>query len=345
MPGTVGAFADSFGPQILAGWAGMDTAERLLRLLGLLQRRLDWSADELAERLEVTTRTVRRDVTRLRSYGYPIEAFAGHGGGYQLGAGATLPPLVFDPDEAVAVALGLRLTAYAGVDGIDDAALSALAKIEKLLPSGSRQRLEDFGSVTVTHFATDARTDRHNFTLLTRAAATRHIVECDYVDQHGVASKRRLEPLRSVFVNHRWYVAAWDLDRDDWRTFRLDRVSHPQLTSQRFRQRPGPDPIELVRRFAPPEAFAYQATILAGCEAATAREHIPDSMAAIRPRGDSCMLLIGTDDLDWLARYLLAVPFAFEVITPDDLRNRVRRLTRTIASRHTSQSGRQPLNG
>jgi predicted DNA-binding transcriptional regulator YafY len=222
----------------------MDTAERLLRLLGLLQRRLDWSADELAERLDVTTRTVRRDVTRLRSYGYPIEAFAGHGGGYQLGPGATLPPLVLDPDEAVAVALGLRLTAYAGLDGIDDAAQSALAKIEKLLPSGSRERLEDFGSVTVADPATDTLTDRRNFTLFTRGAATQLIVECDYVDQHGAATVRRLEPLQLVFANRRWYVAAFDLDRDDWRTFRLDRVSRPRLTSQRFRQRPGPDPAE-----------------------------------------------------------------------------------------------------
>ncbi len=275
----------------------MDTAERLLRLLGLLQRRLDWSADELAERLGVTTRTVRRDVTRLRSYGYPIEAFAGHGGGYQLGPGATLPPLVLDPDEAVAVALGLRLTAYAGVDGIDDAAQSALAKIEKLLPLGSRERLEDFGSVVFADPATDTSTDRHNFTLITRAAATQQIVECDYVDQHGAATVRRLEPLQLVFANRRWYLAAFDLDRDDWRTFRLDRVSQPRLTSQRFRQRPGPDPAELVQRSAPPEAFAYQATIRAECDAETARDRIPASIAKIDPESDRCTLVIGTNDL------------------------------------------------
>jgi predicted DNA-binding transcriptional regulator YafY len=331
---TLKVSTDTFCPQILTRFAGMDTAERLLRLLGLLQRRLNWSADELAERLEVTTRTVRRDMTRLRSYGYPIEAFAGHGGGYQLGSGATLPPLMLDPDEAAAVALGLSITAYAGLEGIDDAAQSALAKIEKLLPSGTRERLEAFASVTFADSTTEARTDRRNFTLFTRAAATQLIVECDYVDQHGAASIRRLEPLQLVFANRRWYLAAYDLDRDDWRTFRLDRVSNSKLTSQRFRRRPGPDPAELVQRFAPPEAFAHVAAIRAECDAKSARQRIPASIAKIDPDGDHCTLVIGTDDLNWLLHYLLALPFAFEVISPEELRTTVRRLTRKIASRH-----------
>lgn len=245
---------------------------------------------------------------------------------------------MLDPDEAVAVALGLRLTAYAGLDGIDDAAQSALAKIEKLLPWGLRERLEDFGSVTFADPATDTSADRRNFTLFTRAAATHRMVECDYVDQHGAASVRRLEPLQLVFANRRWYVAACDLDRDDWRTFRLDRVSHPRLTSQRFRQRRGPDPTELVQRFAPPEAFNYQATIRAECDAETARERIPASIATIDPKSDGCTLLIGTDDLNWLTRYLLGLPFGFEVIAPDELRTSVQCLAGRIASRHSSQT-------
>lgn len=321
---------------------GMDTAERLLRLLGLLQRRLDWSADELAERLDVTTRTIRRDVSRLRSYGYQIEAFAGHGGGYHLGPGATLPPLVLDPDEAVAVALGLRLTAYAGVAGIDDAAQSALAKIEKLLPSGSRERVDEVRSVTFADLASDTSTARGNFTVFTRAAATQQIVECDYLDRLGAATVRRLEPVQLVFANRCWYVAAYDLDRDDWRTFRLDRVSQPHVTSQRFRQRPGPDPAELVQQFAPPEAFAHQAKISAECTADTARRHIPASIAAVDPDGDRCRLTVGTDDLDWLTCYMLALPFAFEVEAPEELRTSVRRLARAIASRHTARARRRP---
>jgi predicted DNA-binding transcriptional regulator YafY len=312
----------------------MDTAERLLRLLGLLQRRLDWSADELAERLDITARTVRRDITRLRSYGYPINAFAGHGGGYQMAPGATLPPLVFDPDEAVAVALGLRLTAYAGVDGLDESAQSALAKIEKLLPPQLRDRLDDLGSITFADLASDTVADRRTFAVFTRGAATQHVVECAYVDQHGEATLRRLEPVQLLFANRRWYLAAYDLDRTDWRTFRVDRVSNAELTSHTFRQRPGPDPIELVRRAAPAESFRHQATIRLECRADKARRQIPASIATITEDGDHCELFIGTDDLAWLSRYLLLLPWDFEVITPEELRARIRRHARAVASRH-----------
>ena len=312
----------------------MDTAERLLRLLGLLQRRLDWSAEDLAQRLDITTRTVRRDITRLRSYGYPINAFAGHGGGYQMAPGATLPPLVFDPDEAVAVALGLRLTAYAGVDGIEESAQSALAKIEKLLPRQLHDRLDHLGSVTFADLGTDIVADRDTFVVFTRGAATHHVVECAYVDQHGGATLRRLEPVQLVFANRRWYVAAYDLDRHDWRTLRVDRASNAEVTSETFRQREGPDPTELVRRAAPAAAFRHQATVRVECHADEARRQIPASIAAVSEVGDHCELFIGTDDLAWLTRYLLQLPWDFEVVTPEELRAYIRRRTRGIASRH-----------
>ena len=316
----------------------METAERLLALLSLLQRRPDWSAEELADRLGVTTRTVRRDVARLRTYGYPIDAFAGHGGGYQLAAGASLPPLAFDADEAVAVALGLRLCAHVGLDDIDEPAHAALAKIEQLLPVRWRARLDDLSAVTVIDSPTTNPATRQHFELFTRAAATRQVVEFMYVDQHGVESTRRAEPVQLVFVGRRWYLAAFDLDRHDWRTFRIDRVLRATADDRRFRPRPGPDPSDLVRGSAPPEACAHQAVVQLDCDASDARVRIPASIGAITPDAGGtvprCRLVVGTDDLDWLARFLLQLPWPFEVEEPSALRTRVRTLARQVAARH-----------
>jgi predicted DNA-binding transcriptional regulator YafY len=328
---------------------GMDTAERLLALLALLQRRLDWSADDLADRLNVTTRTIRRDVTRLRSYGYPVEAFAGHGGGYQLGRGGRLPPLLLGDDESLAVALGLRLCSFTALAGIDDAAVSALGKIEQLLPLRLRERLDHLDAVAIVgahgRTADQGTADRRAFTTLARAAASRLGIEFDYTDQHGNRRRRHVEPVRLVHARAHWYLVGYDLHRDDWRTFRLDRLTKLDVTAQRFAERAGPDPMELVDAAAPPEAFAHVATVRLDSSAAEARKRIPSYIAEISSADDHCTLTIGTDDLTWLARYLISLPWTFEALAPDELRSEILSVAQTLVGRHVSTQHRRRSSG
>lgn len=294
----------------------------MLALLSLLQQRFHWPAVELAERLEVTPRTVRRDVARLRSYGYPVDAFAGHGGGYQFGPGGRLPPLLFDDDETVAVALGLRTISYAGLSDLDTAALSALTKIEQLLPHRLRSRLDDLGTVTFADltYRGDTLNDRAGFVVFARAAATRTVTRFDYTDRQGVATQRTIEPVQLVHSDRRWYVVGYDIDRSDWRVFRLDRSSNTHATTERFTERVGPDPTELVQRRVPADAFAYQANLRIECTADQARQYLSPAIAEITDRGDHCRVVIGTDDLIWLTRYLLGMPWTTRVIKPAQLR-------------------------
>ena len=316
----------------------MDTAERLLTLLGLLQHRLHWSADDLAERLGVTTRTVRRDVVRLRSYGYPVEAFGGHGGGYQLGRGGSLPPLLLDDDETLAVALGLGVVGAAAVAGIDDAAVSALGKIEQLLPVRLRTRLDDLGADTITRLVdvSAVRSDRRAFTALARATSGRLVAGFGYVDGHGAESRRRVEPVRLVEVRRNWYLAAFDIDRHDWRTFRVDRISAVEIEAGRFPPRAGPDPVDLVSRAAPATSFVHRAVVRADAPASEVRLRVPPAIADIESDqfDGACTLVVGTDDLDWLAAYLFGLPWSFEVVEPPALRALVRERADAIARRH-----------
>jgi predicted DNA-binding transcriptional regulator YafY len=321
----------------------VDTAERLLALLGLLQHRWHWSADDLADRLGVTTRTVRRDVVRLRTYGYPVEAFGGRGGGYQLGRGGSLPPLLLDDDETLAVALGLGVVGAAAVAGIDDAAVSALGKIEQLLPARLRARLDDLSVATVTRplDAAAERVDRRAFTALARATSGCLVVGFHYVDGHSVPSRRRVEPARLVHAGRHWYLAAFDIDRDDWRTFRVDRITEVELETGRFPLRDGPDPVELVARWAPTTAFAHRAVVRVECTASDARERIPPAIAEIESSAqDECTLIIGTDGLPWLTSYLFGLPWVFEVIEPLALRRLV--LDRAAAIARPHRTARRP---
>ncbi len=319
----------------------MDTAERLLALLGLLQHRWHWSADELAERLEVTTRTVRRDVARLRTYGYPVEAFAGHGGGYQLGRGASLPPLLLDDDETMAVAFGLGVVGVAattGVAGVDDAAVSALGKIEQLLPLRLRSRLDDLDAATVVPFRDQGSLpDRRLVMALAHAVSAGRVTAFDYVDGRGATSRREVEPVRLVRLRHAWYLAAFDLGRDDWRTFRLDRIASIDVTDARWSARPGPDPVELVSRAAPPSAFDHRAVVSIEAPPDEVRRIVSKAIADLEPGskdGRGTTATIGTDDLDWLAGYLMGLPWPFEVLAPDALRQRIADRAGALASRH-----------
>lgn len=322
----------------------MDSAERLLKLLGLLEGRIDWTAEELGRRLEVTTRTVRRDVTRLRDLGYPVEAVAGPGGGYRLGAGGKLPPLLLDDEEALAVALGLRVATTAAVGGLEDASLSALSKLEHVLPPRLRTRLEDVSVATIsTPTFTSPQVD-HN-TLATAAAATRERVRLrfGYTDGEGRKSERHAEPFHLVHTGRRWYLVAYDLDREDWRTFRLDRVSEPRATGMRSAKRVLPDPVEMVQRGTAIEAWRHRATIRLHTSAEVAGQVISGTVGALEPIGNAeCRLVMGADDLGWLARYLLGLPFTFTVEEPDALSHELARigewLTTAFADRLTTRS-------
>jgi predicted DNA-binding transcriptional regulator YafY len=320
----------------------MDTAERLLKLLGLLEGRIDWTAADLARRLEVTPRTVRRDITRLRDLGYPVEAMAGPGGGYRLGAGGKLPPLLLDDEEALAVALGLRVATATAVGGLEDASLSALSKLEHVLPPRLRTRLEDISVATVSTVTTSAsRVDQGALAVAASAARGRERLRFSYIDGEGRASERHAEPLRLVHTGRRWYLVAFDIDRDDWRTFRLDRVSSPRATGMRSARRPEPDPIELVERGVAIDVYTHRGMIRLQTPIENARRVIATTVGVLEAVDDGqCRLTIGADDISWLARYLLGLPWDFVVEGPEELDEELGRIGAKLVADYASSSSR-----
>ncbi len=315
----------------------MDSAERLLKLLGLLQGRIDWTAEELARRLEVTPRTVRRDITRLRQLGYPVEAMAGPGGGYRLGAGGKLPPLLLDDEEALAVAVGLRVAVTSGVGGIEEASLSAMSKLEQVLPPRLRSGLEDISESTVAVPGLQGTSvDPASLAQASAAARERLRLRFRYVDTRGRESERHIEPLRLVHTGRRWYLTGFDLDRDDWRTFRLDRVAEARKTGIRSERRQSPDPVELVHRGIAIEVWDHRAKVVLDSPMEQVRRHIPPTTGSLEAFDDDrCLLTIGSDDLGWLARYLLSLPVGFEVLEPVELRELLAEIGTGLVARYT----------
>src|SRR5437016_8160914 len=202
----------------------LETSARLLRLLSLLQARRDWTGTELATRLGVTARTIRNDVDRLRGLGYPVDARPGVAGGYRLGAGGVLPPLLLDDDEAVAVAIGLRTAASGSIAGIEETSIRALAKLQQVLPSRLRHRVSAFQSYALAMPSRGPRVDPDVLTVIASACRDHERLRFDYRAHSGTASRRTVEPYRLVNDRRRWYLVAWDTDRDAWRTFRVDRI-------------------------------------------------------------------------------------------------------------------------
>jgi predicted DNA-binding transcriptional regulator YafY len=315
----------------------MDTAERLLKLLGLLEGRIDWTADDLARRLEVTPRTVRRDISRLRALGYPVEAMAGPGGGYRLGAGGKLPPLLLDDEEALAVALGLRVATATAVGGLEDASLSALSKLEHVLPPRLRTRLEDISVATVSTVSTSAaRADHNALAVAASAARARERLRFGYTDSEGRSTERHTEPLRLVHTGRRWYLVAYDLDRDDWRTFRLDRASGLRATGMRSSRRPEPDPVELVARGVAIDVYRYRGAIILETNLERARQLVTTTVGVLEAVDEShCRLIIGADDLSWLAHFLLGLPWDFVVEEPAELIDELRAIGQRLIASHS----------
>jgi predicted DNA-binding transcriptional regulator YafY len=310
----------------------VETSARLLRLLSLLQARPEWTGAELADRLEVTPRTLRRDVAKLRSLGYPVYAEPGVAGGYRLGSGAALPPLLLDDDEAVAVALSLRTAASHSVSGAGEAGVRALAKLEQVLPARLRERASAIGQATVPLTGPAPTVDAE--VLMTIASACRRCerLEFGYRSHEGQQTARRVEPHRLVQAGYRWYLVARDLDRGDWRTFRADRIEAPRSTGVRFVADDPPDAAAFVARSVTTSPYRYQARILVHAPAAAVATLVPPSSGLLEPAGDGrCLLTIGSDSLDAMAFHTAMMGFDFTVLEPAELTVRLQDLARRLA--------------
>jgi predicted DNA-binding transcriptional regulator YafY len=309
----------------------LGTTERVLALLGLLQQRQVWTGTELAHRLGVTPRTVRRDVERLRNLGYPVHAEQGVGGGYRLGPGQDLPPLLLDDEEAIATAVSLLAGAGGAVAGAADAALRALTKLDRVLPTRLRSEVRAL-SGSVESFS-GGRTSVDPGVLMTLARACRDEVEVgfDYPSDAGVR-ERRVEPYRLVASDRRWYLLAHDLDRDGWRSFRVDRMSQVAARTWHFRPRPAPDAAAYVQEGVASRVYPHRARFLVHAPAATVRAQVSASAAVVEERdGGTCEVISGGTNLDSVLLHVLLLGHEFEVLDPPELAERGRALARRLA--------------
>lgn len=295
----------------------LQTSGRLLRLLTLLQSRSTWAGAELAERLSVTPRTLRRDVERLRGLGYPIDATRGVAGGYALGVGASLPPLSLDEEEATAVFVGLHAAAGTGVDGAGTASLRALAKLRRVLPARLRQNLRALQS-SVLELAVKSRPiSLADVSLLARACTERLVTRILYAGRDGAGTDRRVEPLRLLRVGALWYLLAWDPAKEDWRTFRLDRMVKVEAGNERFAARPPPDDdlVAYVTRSLSSAPHLYRAKVLLHAPIEAVRPRVGAFDALFEPTaGPNCTMELGAPTLDVLVARILWLGVDFELI-------------------------------
>jgi predicted DNA-binding transcriptional regulator YafY len=315
-----------------------ETTSRVLQLLGLLQGRRVWTGEELADRLGVTTRSVRRDVERLRDLGYPVHASKGHGGGYQLGAGAALPPLLLDPDEAVAMAVCLRLAAGGSVAGVGESALRALSKLDQVMPARLRSQVSAVHDTTVmlTSNYSDSPVEPDVLMTLARASRDHEHVSAGYVDLHGNATQRRLEPYQLVTTGRRWYLLAYDRDRQDWRSLRLDRMADVRALGSTFTPREAPDAASYVRRSISSSPYRFTARVRYHATQEQIARVFPPTSVEIEPDGaDACIVTTGADDPEQMVLYLGMPGYEFEVLSPPEVVEAVRsvadRLHRAVA--------------
>jgi predicted DNA-binding transcriptional regulator YafY len=299
------------------------TSSRLLTLLSLLQTRRDWPGGELAERLEVSRRTIRRDVERLRGLGYPVESLTGPAGGYRLAAGTAMPPLLLDDEEAIAIAVGLRTAARASVTGIEETSVRALVKLEQVLPSHLRRRVQALGATTMSLPAGGPTVDPQCLTILAGGCRDHECVRFLYSARDGTSGRRDVEPHALVNRGRRWYLVCWDRGRDDWRTFRVDRISEPATTGPRFtpRRLPAADPAAFVEQRLVSIPTRYEAHLTLHTPAQ------PFPWATVTPIDDAtCEYRTGDDNLEWLALRVAMLGVDFEVHEPPELAGAVRKL-------------------
>jgi predicted DNA-binding transcriptional regulator YafY len=306
------------------------TSGRLLKLLSLLQTRRDWTGDELASRLEVSCRTIRRDIERLRELGYPVDALTGPAGGYRLHAGTAMPPLLLDDDEAVAIAVGLRTAARASVTGIEETSVRALVKLEQVLPSHLRRRVNALQTATVTLAASGGPTvDPETLTAIAGACRDRERLRFAYRGRDAAETRRCVEPHTLVNLGRRWYLVAWDCDRDDWRTFRVDRLDRLSPAGSRFEPRalPNDDPAAFVAANLSGATSRYQARVTLHVPAAEVAQRALFAGSTVEAIDDrTCELRTSDDSLDWLAVRVGMVGVDFEIHEPPELVERMREL-------------------
>jgi len=308
----------------------LETSARLLRLLSLLQGRRDWTSAELAGRLGVTTRTIRNDIGRLRGLGYPVDARPGVAGGYRLGAGGAMPPLLLDEEEAVAVAIGLRTAANGSIAGIEEASMRALAKLQQVLPSRLRRQVSALRAYALPVPARGTQVDPDVLTLIASACRDHERLRFDYRAHSGAASRRSVEPYRLVNDRRRWYLVAFDTDRDAWRTFRVDRIEPRTPAGPRFTPRALPPDQEIaaqVARGAGEAAWRYRARVIVHAPAAHVRSRLPIPVEVESLGEDRCAFEPGSDHPEMLALYLGMLDADFIIVDSPELVAALRKLT------------------
>jgi predicted DNA-binding transcriptional regulator YafY len=306
-------------------------AGRLLDLLALLGSRPWWTGAELVERLEVTDRTLRRDVARLRELGYPVEAVTGPAGGYRLGRGGKLPPLLLDDDEAVAVAVALRQVAQAAGSGLEGTALTALTKLDQVLPPGLRERVAAVRSMTIgLGLPAVPPVDLDHLVLVAVACRRPERLRFTYEAASGRTSERHVEPFRLVATDRQWYLVAYDLDRLDWRTFRMDRATEVKATGAAFTRREQVDAAALVARGIAVGGWDQHATVRLHLDLARAAERVPPTMGVLEADGEHRTVVRIGGDLDWIARQLVALGCEVEVVDPPELADELHALGRQL---------------
>jgi predicted DNA-binding transcriptional regulator YafY len=317
-----------------------DTPARLLRLLSILQARPEWTGRELAERLEVTVRTLRRDMARLRDLGYPVRATPGVAGGYRLAAGSVLPPLLLDDDEAVAIVLGLRTATSHSVTGIAETSLRALAKLERLLPARLRQRAAALRLATVPLAGETATVDPDTLAVIAEACQALEELTFDYRTREGGVGNRRVQPHRLVHTGRRWYLVARDRDRDGWRTFRVDRIDGPRRTGVRFTPHDPPDAAAFVADAITTAPYRFRARVLVGAPARIVAEQVPPTTGVIEAVDEqSCLLITGADSVTLIALHIAVLGHEFTVLEPVELVEELGTLAGRLQRAYAASSG------
>lgn len=319
----------------------LETSARLLSLLSLLLGRRDWSGAELASRLDVTTRTIRNDVDRLRRLGYPVQARPGVAGGYRLGSGGTMPPLPLDDEEAVAVAIGLRTAASGSIAGLEEISVRALAKLQQVLPSRLRHRVAAVQSHALPMPSPGPQVDPDVLIVIANACRDRERLRFDYRAHAGTDSRRSVEPYRLVNDRRRWYLVAWDLDRDGWRTFRVDRVELRTPIGPHFTPRALPPDDEIaaqVARGVGEATWRYRARVIVHAPAEHVQDRLPIRVDVEPLDRDRCTFEPGSDNPQMLAMYLGMLDADFEIVDSPELVHALRTLAeRYLRAVDTSQ--------
>jgi predicted DNA-binding transcriptional regulator YafY len=322
-----------------------DPSGRLLYLLSLLQTPREWSGTELADRLGVTPRTIRRDVDRLRELGYPVHATHGNTGGYRLAAGAAMPPLLLDDEEAVAIALGLRTATTAPITGIADTALRALAKVEQILPVRLRPRVAALAEAAVTLPPADGPTaDPDTLTTLAAVCVAHEKTRFAYTKADRSTSRRLVEPHQLVAAGRRWYLVAYDLDRDAWRSFRLDRITQVHRTGVRVPARDLDAAAQLLDSLAAGRGATVRAEVLL---------HVPIHQACIpawhgtlTPVDEhTCRLETSPDSTRYLAYRLTQLPVPYTLLGPPEVAAHLREIAQRALNAVTPRSTRRASGG